>query len=127
MRRIFLDSNSSPNKYHKALPNGWNSQAFVSSLRVIYDWTPESDRKLWDVTVSFAGSKATELMDRGKFVELCNENGEICFEILKKSLDLSTKTLLTFINAAGCPWFGPEHCMDVVRGRQAGKYFCTTC
>jgi hypothetical protein len=53
-------------KYEVALPNGRNSVAFCNSLRLIYDETPESDRLLWDVAISFAGKKAKELMDRGE-------------------------------------------------------------
>jgi hypothetical protein len=35
-------------KYKAALPTGWNSMAFCTSLRLIHEETPESDCLLWD-------------------------------------------------------------------------------
>jgi len=34
------------NKYEEALPHGWKSTQFCTSLRLIYDGTPENDRLL---------------------------------------------------------------------------------
>jgi hypothetical protein len=70
-------------KYAEALPNGWNSKAFCTSLRFIYEETPESDRLLWNVAISFAGQKAKELIDREEFVELWKEKGEIGLEVFR--------------------------------------------
>jgi hypothetical protein len=74
------------NKYEEALPHGWNSTQFCTSLRLIYDGTPENDHLLWDVAIKFAGKHAKELMDRGEFVELWKEKGEIGVEVFRAFL-----------------------------------------
>jgi hypothetical protein len=74
------------NKYEEALPHGWNSTQFCTSLRLIYDGTPENDNLLWDVAIKFAGKHAKELMDRGEFVELWKEKGEIGVEVFRAFL-----------------------------------------
>ncbi|KAE9364479.1 hypothetical protein N431DRAFT_549990 [Stipitochalara longipes BDJ] len=82
-------------KYEKALPNGWNSVAFCTSLRKIYEETPESDPLLWDVAINFAGKKAKELMDRGEFVELWKEKSEIGLEVFRAYISLQSSQAST--------------------------------
>ena len=72
-------------KYKESLPSGWNSASFVASLKLLYELTPESDRLLKDVAIKAAGENAQKLADRGEFVTLCKENGEIAFDVLKAS------------------------------------------
>jgi len=75
-------------KYEKALPNGWNSAEFCTSLRQIYEETPESDHLLWDVAINWAGKKAKELMDRGEFVELWREKADLQLAVFRTYVSL---------------------------------------
>lgn len=61
-------------KYEATLPHGWNSAQFCTTLKMIWDGTPENDTLLWDSAASYAGKKAKELMDHGEFATLCKEN-----------------------------------------------------
>jgi hypothetical protein len=64
-------------KYEKALPKTWNSEAFVTSLKMMYEGTPESDRGLKDVAITVAGKRLKTLIDRGEFVALWKGRGDI--------------------------------------------------
>jgi hypothetical protein len=74
-------------KYGEAIKENWNGTSFVASLKLIYDTTPESDRLLKDIALNTAGKNAQALCDRGEFVALCKEYGEISYHVLKSSLD----------------------------------------
>lgn len=137
-------------KYETALPTGWNSMAFCTSLRLIYSETPESDRLLWNVAISFAGKKAKELMDRGEFVELWKENGEIGLEVFRAHLlsngsqnsKTTTAPSTPFDTASTklsgsalpgtrteyptCPRGGVAHAEHVSKGRR-NQWWCTFC
>ncbi|KAG0646411.1 Kelch repeat and BTB domain-containing 5, partial [Hyphodiscus hymeniophilus] len=73
-------------KQEEVLDRGWNSASFVTSLKVLYEGTMDTDRALRDITMKFVGKHAKELMDRGEFVSLVREDNEICFDVLKASL-----------------------------------------
>jgi hypothetical protein len=134
-------------KFEQALPTGWNSTEFCTSLRKIYDETPENDHLLWDVAIQWAGKKAKELMDRGEFVELWKEKGEIGLGVFRAFLSSQTSQLLvqtTFLFGAsplfgsglgsaqpqpkkvGCPDKGLAHSKAVVKGRRT-NYYCHVC
>ncbi|KAE8446181.1 hypothetical protein EG329_012406 [Mollisiaceae sp. DMI_Dod_QoI] len=71
-------------KYTSALPLGWNSGNFCTTLKEIYENTPENDRMLWEVAIAFAGSKAKELMDRGENRRIkCDEQKPHCDKCTK--------------------------------------------
>jgi len=74
------------NKYEEVVPENWNSTTFVASLKLLYEDILESDRLLKYVAVETAGEHAKELVDRGEFVALCSEHGELAFDVLKSSL-----------------------------------------
>ena len=76
-------------KYADVVAYRWNSAEFVQSLKMMYEETVETDRPLKDVAVNVAAKHAKQLVDRGEFVELCKENGELAFDILKTSLELT--------------------------------------
>ena len=69
------------------MDNGWNGRSFTASLSLLYDETAESDRLFRDVAIKAAASHINKLLDLGEFVELCKENGEIGFDLLKASLN----------------------------------------
>lgn len=128
-------------KYEAALPTGWNSMAFCDSLRTIYNETPENDHLLWDVAISFAGKKAKELMDRGEFVELWKEKGEIGLAVFRahllsngcqnnKPTTAPSNPFGTFGNpttrAGTCPTGGTAHALFVTTGRSR-SWWCGAC
>jgi hypothetical protein len=51
-------------KYANALPHGWNSEEFCKSLERIYEESPDSNPKLRNIAINFAGSKASQLIGR---------------------------------------------------------------
>lgn len=75
-------------KYEEVLLEAWNSSEFVESLRLIYEGIPEQPKvdELWQVAMKTAGKHAKELLDRGEFLSLCKEKGEVATDILKASL-----------------------------------------
>lgn len=77
-------------KYQDIIPATWNSSSFVESLRIIYDGTPDSSQvdMLRELALNTAGRHAKELMDRGEFLTLCKDRGEISVEVLKASLNV---------------------------------------
>ena len=82
----------------------------------MYDELPESDRLLKDVAIKAAASHIKELADRGEFAELCKENGEIAFDVLKAAMIPSVGT---------CPSYGASHA-DYV-SLHGNRYYCRGC
>jgi hypothetical protein len=115
-------------KYKENLADGWNSPSFCSTLKTIYEGTPDSDRVLWNAAVICAGSKLKELMDRGEFVELLKENGDIGIAIIKAHLALTNESLPP-IAASTTPRGSCPKCSDslYVRVGRAKKYWCQIC
>jgi hypothetical protein len=120
-------------RYEETVPGGWNSPEFCTSLRKIFDETPENDRSFWDMARDLAGERAKELMDRGEFVSLCKERGDISTEIFKAYLAKASKLpKVTYINPNGCPNHGVSHAPYVVeaKARRVGerkKWYCSRC
>lgn len=72
-------------KYKQLLPGGtWNSSDFTESARLVYDNTMETDRMLRDIIVQSAGINVKALLDRGEFVELLKDHGDLATEIMGK-------------------------------------------
>jgi hypothetical protein len=114
-------------KYKEALPNGWNSEAFCKSLKMIWEETPEDDTLLWDVASKYAGKKAKQLMDRGEFATLCKENAEIGFAVFRAFVSSNPGHLEpVYLRPAGCPDIGASHAPNVGKGRRT-KYYCYIC
>ncbi|PQE16203.1 btb poz domain-containing protein [Rutstroemia sp. NJR-2017a BVV2] len=78
-------------KFEAAVSSDWNTSALSDSLRLMYDGLPDSDRLLKDVAIEAAAGHVKELFDRGEFVALCKENGDIAFDVLKASLSPKVK------------------------------------
>jgi hypothetical protein len=78
-------------KFEAAVSSDWNTSALSESLRLMYDGLPDSDRLLKDVAIAAAAGHVKKLVDRGEFVALCKENGDITFDVLKASLRPRTK------------------------------------
>jgi hypothetical protein len=117
-------------KYANALPQGWNSEGFCKSLELIYKETPESDPKLWDIAIKFAGSKARELVDRDDFADLWEENGHLGLEVFRAFLSVTGATAPQKVQSCHteCPTGGARHAPNIVASRRKGKmYFCTVC
>lgn len=107
-------------KYAEVVITEWNSASFVASLQLMYELTPESDRLLKEVALKTAGEHSKELVDRGEFVQLCKDHGEIAVDVLKASLIEGAKD-------TACP---SCHRTDYVspKGNVRGlQYYCTNC
>jgi hypothetical protein len=76
--------------YEEVVAHEWNSESLISSLKLLYDETMDTDCLLKGVAIKATGEDAEELMDRGEFVSLCKESGEIAFDVLKPSLSSTT-------------------------------------
>lgn len=115
-------------KYKAALPNGWNSAEFCTSLMLIWEGTPESDTLLWDIACKFAGKKAKQLMDRGEFITLCKEDAEIGFAIFQAFVFANPDHLEPkYLNPEGCPFAGQAHAPFVGKGRNGSAFYCHSC
>jgi hypothetical protein len=51
----------------------------------------ENDRLIKDVAIDAAGQYAKALAARDDFATLCKQNGEIAFDVLKASVNLSAE------------------------------------
>jgi hypothetical protein len=75
-------------KYESIVRTGWNTEHFIDSLKLIYDGTPDLSEPdgLRELAVRAAATHAKELLDRGEFLNLCTERGDITTDVLKASL-----------------------------------------
>lgn len=73
-------------KFEEVVTDRWNSGSFVAGLKLLYKETLENDPSMKDIAVKTAGEHVKDLCDRGEFVALCKEEGEIAFDVLKASL-----------------------------------------
>ena len=71
----------------KSLDYGWNSVEFSTSLKYIFKYTRAEDRLLTDTAIVWTVQKAAELLNRGEFVEVCRENAELSFEVMKAGIE----------------------------------------
>lgn len=78
-------------KYEKVLQPAWNSQAFVDSLRIVWNEIPENDQLLRKAPVDFAGTKAGELMGRADFVALWKESAEMGLAVFNAFIAIAPK------------------------------------
>ncbi|PVH79551.1 hypothetical protein DL98DRAFT_216253 [Cadophora sp. DSE1049] len=110
-------------KYEEVVSAGWNSASFVASLKLLYEETMENDRLLKDVVIKTAGEHVKDLCDRGEFVTLCKEKGEIAFDVLKASLTAEP-------SVTACPF-----CLQLTNVSHSppsqyqyyGRFYCSCC
>lgn len=67
------------------LPSSWNSTAFVQTIELIFDGTPDKLEmdSIRQAATETAAKHSKELLDRGEFVTLCQERGDIATAILQ--------------------------------------------
>jgi hypothetical protein len=122
-------------KYANALPHGWNSEEFCKSLERIYEESPDSDPKLRNIAINFAGSKASQLIELGDFADLWEEKGYIGLEVFRAFPSATGATSATTVppqdvlsSTGKCPKFPGRHASNIVPSTKWGnKYFCTIC
>ena len=75
-------------KYTQVPRTAWNSLAFVESLKIIYEGTPQTSKTddLRALAVKEAGIHTKELLDSAEFSTLCTENGEIAMDVFRSAL-----------------------------------------
>jgi hypothetical protein len=79
----------------------------------------DGDRGLKDIAIRAAGDHVKELVDKGEFVGLCKEKGEIVFDVLKASLTSQSNSNLQ----KAC-----IHCSRVCPRQNLGRrYYCNYC
>ncbi|CAG8971152.1 hypothetical protein HYALB_00010127 [Hymenoscyphus albidus] len=69
-------------KYTVLAPSTWNSPSFITSLRLLYEGTSESD-SLMNYAIRIASHHVSILIDRPDYALLCKDHGELGFEIMK--------------------------------------------
>lgn len=74
-------------KYQRVLLNTWNAPIFIESACHVLENTMETDQLLRDVIVQVASDHAKELLNRGEFVEMLKNHGDIAAGILRKVVD----------------------------------------
>lgn len=70
-------------KYEEVAEETWDTQYFPASLRLLYEQTLDSDRLLKETALKVAAFHAKDLLNRGEFVALCKESGDIAIDVLK--------------------------------------------
>lgn len=69
-------------KYEKTANIAWDTSAFVTSLQLIYEATPQSDKDIREVVSSAAVQHGRDLVNCPEFSKLCNEVGKVGYRIL---------------------------------------------
>ncbi|PQE23789.1 NFX1-type zinc finger-containing 1 protein [Rutstroemia sp. NJR-2017a BBW] len=73
-------------KYTDLLSTSWNSAEFVQTIELIFDGTPDKLLQMDSIrqaAIEAAARHSKELLDRGEFVTLCQERGDIATAILQ--------------------------------------------
>ncbi|PQE08263.1 NFX1-type zinc finger-containing 1 protein [Rutstroemia sp. NJR-2017a BVV2] len=73
-------------KYTDMLSTSWNSIEFVQTIELIFDGTPDKLLQMDSIrqaAIEAAAKHSRELLDRGEFVALCQERGDIATAILQ--------------------------------------------
>ena len=109
-------------KYETALSAHWNSTEFVESLKLLYEETMENDTLLKEVAIKVAGDNAKQLLDREEFVALCEENGTIAVEVLRRTITAVENS------KPNCPWHHSTNCVTPSNNQRGwgGYWKCTT-
>lgn len=112
-------------KYESAVSAAWNCASFTSSLKLLYAETPETDRLLKDVAVKAAPGHLKELVELEDFAELCKNNGEIAFDILRAcSSPISTgKAAEVYC----CRCLSSEYVISHSLSGPPARYHCNRC
>jgi len=69
-------------KYQEMVKDKWNNPTFAESARLVYDNIVSDKDNLRDIIVDAARENLADLIDRGEFVGLLRENGEMETDIL---------------------------------------------
>jgi len=88
-------------KYQEAKLIEWNCPSFFESLKLMYENTLATDRLLKEVAIEVVAKHVKELVDREEFGSLCKESGEIAFDVLKASLNLSSAEIPSKLKKSG--------------------------
>lgn len=78
-------------KYTTCVVTHWNDTAFVVSLKLIYEATPETDKDLRKVAIQAAAEQIVVVMDKGDFLTITKEDGDLATDILKAVVEESKK------------------------------------
>jgi len=70
-------------KYETAVSHRWDLTSFITSLELMYNHTPESDRLLKDVAIRAGTDHLIKLVNRSEFACLCKKNGEVGLDLLR--------------------------------------------
>jgi hypothetical protein len=119
-------------KYGSILSSAWNTEHFVHSLKLIYDGTPDTSEPdgLRELAIKAAATHAKELLDRGEFLNLCKERGDLATDVLKASLHQTSED-----GGSGIPRcrVNSNHAIHVVQGTRtfnsqaSQRYKCAVC
>jgi hypothetical protein len=66
-------------KFTLALPQEGMTASFVSSLKLMYEETPDSDKRLRSAALKFVGENYKELVNNAEFEGLCSAHGQSWF------------------------------------------------
>lgn len=105
-------------EYEEEVSDHWNTVGFSDSIRILYELTPENDREMKKIAMKVVGDRIKQLLDRGEFVSLCRDNGEIAFDALAAS-QLAKSSAVR--RCSGC-----TRTANVLVGDARGKFYCPT-
>ena len=71
-------------KYNEVLPETWNSTSFSESVRLVQENTMENDYMLRKVILRKVSECIKVLLDRGEFVDLLEDHGELSTAVLRE-------------------------------------------
>ncbi|CZR56334.1 uncharacterized protein PAC_06222 [Phialocephala subalpina] len=110
-------------KFEKAIATDWNDGSLAAILEMIYTELPEFDCGLKDVALKATSEHIEELVDRGEFADVCKQNGEIAFDVIKGCLEGKNLTKSMGI----CPQCGQIRASSVSWQYNTKKFYCGQC
>lgn len=76
-------------KFENIATSEWNSASFSQAAAFLWANTLDADTLLREIVVKTATAHATELLERGEFVELMGNHGTLCLAVLRSQLGLA--------------------------------------
>lgn len=95
-------------KFDDAMSSKWNAKSFAAALKLMYEETPDKDRLLKDMAIEVAGYRMKELLATEDFAAVCQEKGQIAFEMLKVTEEFAAVDFASPVTSG--PLASPKAC-----------------
>lgn len=114
--------------YEELVNSCWETSAFVTTLRLLHEGTPEGD-PLMEIAIKNATHPRhlKELRSNKEFAHLCKEKGDLCFDMLSTSSNMEVTNKSTFrcgdceFSLKDCKCDGEVGTVEIVKPRRSTR------